>query len=116
MRNFSFKVQNLPTFKVLNLSKENFNGLALCYLSCTLLRPKFEKEYKKSVQYFLVKWKYLTLLYIGGGGKFALQSGFLLQLKNGWREIAETLWLLLLAYCTSFGILLGHLGPKLLPW
>ena len=45
MRHFSFKVQNLPIFKVLNLRKENFNRLALCYLSCTLPRPKFEKEF-----------------------------------------------------------------------
>ena len=30
------------------------------------------------------------------------------QFKNGWREIAETLRLLLLAYYTSFGILFGH--------
>ena len=44
------------------------------------------------------------------------QAVFLLQLKNGWRQIAETLWLLLLAYYTSFGILFGHLRPKLLPW
>ena len=49
MRNFSFKVQNLPIFKVLNLRKENFNRLALWYLSCTILRPNFEKEFKKSV-------------------------------------------------------------------
>ena len=49
MRHFSFKVQNRPSFKVLNLRKENFNRLALCYLSCTILRPKFEKEFKKSV-------------------------------------------------------------------
>ena len=33
-----------PIFKVLNLKKENFNGLALWYLSCTIPRPKFEKE------------------------------------------------------------------------
>ena len=52
----------------------------------------------------------------GGGGKFAPQAGFLLQLKNGWRKIAETLWLLFLAYYTSFGIIFGHQGPKLLPW
>ena len=44
---FSFKVQNLPIFKVLNLRKENFNRLALWYLSCTILRSKFEKELKK---------------------------------------------------------------------
>ena len=30
--------------------------------------------------------------------KFAPMSVFLLQLKNGWRKIAEILWLLLLAY------------------
>ena len=29
---------------------------------------------------------------------------------------SETLWLLLLAYYTSFGIPFGHQGPKLLPW
>ena len=46
MRHFSFKVQNLPIFKVLNLRKENFNHLALCYLSCTIPGPKFEKELK----------------------------------------------------------------------
>ena len=28
----------------LSLSKENFNRLALWYLSCTISRPKFEKE------------------------------------------------------------------------
>ena len=44
MRHFSFKVQNLPIFKVLNLSKENINHLALWYLSCTIPRPKFEKD------------------------------------------------------------------------
>ena len=49
MRNFSLKVQNLSIFKVLNLRKENFNRLALWYLSCTIFRPKFEKEFKKSV-------------------------------------------------------------------
>ena len=27
----------------------------------------------------------LTLIYMGGGGKFAPQAVFLLQLKNGWR-------------------------------
>ena len=47
MRHFSFKVQNRTIFKVLNLSKENFNRLAIWYLSCTILRPKFEKELKK---------------------------------------------------------------------
>ena len=49
MRHFSFKVQNLPIFKVLNLRKENFNRLALCYLSCIIPRSKFEKKFKKSV-------------------------------------------------------------------
>ena len=49
MRHFSFKVQNLPIFKVLNLRKENFNCLALLYLSCTIPGPKFVKELKKSV-------------------------------------------------------------------
>ena len=49
MRHFSFKVLNLPIFKVLNLRKENFNRLALSYLSCTIPRPKSEKEFKKSV-------------------------------------------------------------------
>ena len=49
MRHFSFKVQNLPIFKVLNLRKENFNRLALWYLSCTIPRSKFDKEFKKSV-------------------------------------------------------------------
>ena len=44
MRHFSFKVQNLPIFKVLNLRKKNFNRLALWSLSCTILRPKFEKD------------------------------------------------------------------------
>ena len=47
---FSFNVQKLPIFKVLNLRKENFNRLALWYLSCTIPRPKFEKELKKSTQ------------------------------------------------------------------
>ena len=28
--------------------------------------------------------KHLTLIYMGGGGKFASQAVFLLQLKNGW--------------------------------
>ena len=45
MRHFSFKVQNLPIFKVLNLRKENLNRLALWYLTCTILRSKFEKEF-----------------------------------------------------------------------
>ena len=44
MRHFPFKVQNLPIFKVLNLRKENFNRLALCYLSCIIPRPKFDKK------------------------------------------------------------------------
>ena len=46
MRHFSFKVQNLPIFKVLNLRKENFNRLALWYLNCTIPGPKFDKEFK----------------------------------------------------------------------
>ena len=49
MRHFSFKVQNLPIFKVLNFKKKTFNRLALWYLCCNLPRPKFEKELKKSV-------------------------------------------------------------------
>ena len=49
MRHFSFKVQNLPIFKVLNLKKENFNRLALWYLSCTIPRTKFEKEFLKNL-------------------------------------------------------------------
>ena len=49
IRHFSFKVQSLPIFKILNLRKENFNPLALWYLSCTILRTKFEKELRKSV-------------------------------------------------------------------
>ena len=52
MRHVSFKVQNLPIFKVLNLRKENFNRLALWYLISTIPRPKFEKELKKSVNRF----------------------------------------------------------------
>ena len=44
MSHFSFKVQKLPIFKVLNLRKENFNRLALWYVSCTIPRPTFEKE------------------------------------------------------------------------
>ena len=60
LRHFSFKVQNLPIFKVLNLRKENFNRLALWYLSCTIPRSKFDKELKKNLFIsFLVKWKYL---------------------------------------------------------
>ena len=55
MRHFSFKVQNLPIVKVLNLRKENFNRLALWYLNCTILGPKFEKELKKSVRYLFSK-------------------------------------------------------------
>ena len=47
MRHVLFKVQIPPIFKVLNLRKENFNRLALWYLSCTIPRPKFEKEFKK---------------------------------------------------------------------
>ena len=43
-------------------------------------------------------------------------DSFLLQLKNGWRSIAETLWLLLLACYTSFEIIFDNQGPKLLPW
>ena len=49
MRHVSFKVQNLPIFKVLNLRKENFNRLAIWYLSCTIPGPQFEKELIKSV-------------------------------------------------------------------
>ena len=30
------KVQNLPSFKVLNLRKENFNCLVVWYLNCTI--------------------------------------------------------------------------------
>ena len=52
----------------------------------------------------------------GGGANLPPQAVFLLQLKNGWRQIDEALWLLLLAYYTSLGILFGHQGPKLLPW
>ena len=55
MRYFSFKVQNLPIFKVLNLRKKNFNRLALWYLSSTILGPKFEKELKTSVHQFFRK-------------------------------------------------------------
>ena len=55
MRHFSFKVQNLPIFKVLNLRKESFNFLALCYLSCTIPGPKFEVELEKSVHQFFSK-------------------------------------------------------------
>ena len=46
MSYFSFKLQKLfkKIFKVLNLKKENFNGSALWYFSCTIPRPKFEKE------------------------------------------------------------------------
>ena len=58
MSHFSFKVQNLPIFKVLNFRKENFNRLALLHLSCTIPGPKFERM-KISFQYFLVEWKYL---------------------------------------------------------
>ena len=47
-------------------------------------------------------------LYGGGGEICPLQAVFLPQLKSGWRQIAETLWLLLLAYYTSFGILYGR--------
>ena len=39
-------------------------------------------------------------LYGGGGGQIYPKAVFLLQLKNGWRYIAKTLWLLLLAYYT----------------
>ena len=60
---------------------------------------------------------HLTLIYMGGGGgKFLPRQFFLLQLKNGRREIAETFWLLMLSYYTSFGMLFGRQGPKLLPW
>ena len=55
MRHVSFKLQNLPIFKVLNLRKENFNHLALWYLSCTIHRSKVEKELKKSVLHFFSK-------------------------------------------------------------
>ena len=48
MRHLSFKVQNLPIFKALNLRKKNFNNLALCFLSSTIFTSPF-----------LVKWKYL---------------------------------------------------------
>ena len=59
MRHFSFKVQNLPIFKVLNLRNENLNRLALSYLSCTIPGPKFKKGLKNLFISFLVKWKYL---------------------------------------------------------
>ena len=59
MRHFSFKVQNLPIFKVFNLRKENFNRLAFWYLSCIVPRSKFEKDIKNLFISFLVKWKYL---------------------------------------------------------
>ena len=58
MSYFSFKVQKCPIFKVLNLMKENFNGLALWYFSCTMPRPKFERVQKIYPAYFLVMWKY----------------------------------------------------------
>ena len=53
----------------------------------------------------------------GGGANLPHPPGsFLPQFKKDWRLIVETLWVLLLAYYTSFGILFGHQGPKLLPW
>ena len=55
MRHFSFKVQNLPIFKVLNPRQENLNLLVLWYLSCTIPGPKIEKELKKSVHWFFSK-------------------------------------------------------------
>ena len=57
----------------------------------------------------------LTLIYIGGEGgrgKVAPLGSFLLQLKNGWHQIAETLWFLLLAYYTSFSILFWSPGTQ----
>ena len=51
-----------------------------------------------------------------GGGQIFPPGSFLAQFKNVWRKIAETFWLLLLAYYVSFGILSGHQGSKLLPW
>ena len=50
MSHFSFKVQKLPIFKVLNLRKENFNHLALWYLRCTIPGAEFEKKLKKSMK------------------------------------------------------------------
>ena len=58
----------------------------------------------------------LTLIYIGGGGQICPQAVFCYSSKTVGAKIAETLWLLLLACYTSFGILSGHQGPKLLPW
>ena len=36
MSYFSFKVRKCPVIKVLHLNKENLNGLALWYFSCTI--------------------------------------------------------------------------------
>ena len=68
MSHFSFKVQKLPIFKVLNLRKDNFNRLALWYLRCTIPRPKFEREFKKSIQQFLSKVEIFNPIWYGGGG------------------------------------------------
>ena len=51
-------------------------------------------------------------LYEGGGQIYPPGSCFATVQKR-WRQTAETLWLLLLAYYTSFDI---HQGAKQLPW
>ena len=66
MRHVSFEVQNLPIFKVLNLRKENFNRLALWYLSCNIPGAKFEKELKKSVHSFFSEMEILKKNVIWG--------------------------------------------------
>ena len=51
----------------------------------------------------------------GGGGKFAPQAVFCYSSETVGARLLK-LCGLLLAYYTSFGILFGHQGPKLLPW
>ena len=50
------------------------------------------------------------------GGQLFPPGSFFATAQKRLELDAEALWLLLLAYYTSFGILFGHQGPKLWPW
>ena len=53
----------------------------------------------------------------GGRGGGNLPPWQLSATAQKWLALnCYTLWLLLLGYYTSFGILFSHQGPKLLPW
>ena len=49
MSNFSFKLQKCPVFKVLNLKRENLNGLALHNFSWSTPGTKFEEKNEKNL-------------------------------------------------------------------